>query len=197
MRAVPYFATNPIAATVLTAAFVAWMCSEYRIGKNKPPSDAQRSAAATGVGIGLGLLAAYIGGCILSLAVPATVITTGGSVVFVVGLVVAAAGQALRLAAVRQLGSFFTFEIQTAPGQRVIDTGLYRLIRHPSYTGALICALGFTIAYGNWLAPLTVSVLALGCVIRIPAEERALVAGLGDPYRQYMAKTKRLIPYVL
>ncbi|WP_420838008.1 isoprenylcysteine carboxylmethyltransferase family protein [Antrihabitans stalactiti] len=36
------------------------------------------------------------------------------------------------MAAVRQLGSFFTFEIHTAPGHRVIDTGLYRLIRHPS-----------------------------------------------------------------
>ncbi len=65
-----------------------------------------------------------------------------------------------------------SFEIHTAPGQAVVDSGLYRFIRHPSHAGALIFALGLTVTHTNWLAPLMVLVLTYGYVRRNPAEER-------------------------
>jgi protein-S-isoprenylcysteine O-methyltransferase Ste14 len=193
----PYFAATPWASVVFAVAFAAWVFTEYRIGRNRPMSGAEDRDTGTGRWVGIGLIASYVGGAGVSLLVPSTVITTHQATIFVTGLLIAAAGQALRLVAVRQLGAAFTFRIHTAPGQSVIDSGLYRYIRHPSYTGALICAFGFTIADTNWLSPLTVVVLAFAYVARIPAEERALLEGLGEPYRQYLARTKRLIPFVL
>ncbi|MFC9516749.1 methyltransferase family protein [Nocardiaceae bacterium NPDC056970] len=194
--ALPLFATDAVAAAILAVAFLGVLLSELWIGRTHPGAGSHRDGW-TGPAVGLGLMAAYLGGAVVSVLVPATVITGGAWWFFWVGLAVAAAGQALRLRAVRELGASFTFQVQTVQGQSVVDTGLYRRIRHPSYTGALICAFGFTIAYTNWLAPLTVLGLAAAYVVRIPHEERVLVEGLGEPYRQYMRRTRRLIPFVL
>ena len=57
--------------------------------------------------------------------------------------------------------------------------------------------LGVMLCSTNWLT-LACFVIALpGFAYRIAVEERALVAALGDPYRDYMRRTKRLIPYLL
>lgn len=194
--ALPLFATDAVAAALLVVAFLGVLVSELWIGRTHPGAGSHRDGW-TGPAVGIGLLAAYVGGAVVSVLVPATVITGGAWWFFWAGLAVAAAGQALRLRAVHELGASFTFQVQTVQGQRVVDTGLYRRIRHPSYTGALICALGFTISYTNWLAPLTVLGLAAAYVVRIPHEERVLVEGLGEPYRQYIQRTRRLIPFVL
>ncbi|MFD4182449.1 methyltransferase family protein [Rhodococcus sp. NPDC058514] len=192
----PLVASNLAAGLILAAAFTAFVCSELWIGRSRPSDAGQDRDTRSGLAVGLGLLIAYVGGLAVSLLVTSTVITTGAVWYFVAGLAIAAAGQGLRLRAVHELGAAFTFKVQVAAGQAVVDTGLYRWIRHPSYTGALICALGFTIAYTNWLAPLAVLGLILGYVVRIPHEERTLAEGLGEPYRQYMRRTKRLIPFV-
>ncbi|WP_430331537.1 methyltransferase family protein [Rhodococcus sp. ACT016] len=192
----PLFATSPVAAVVLAVAFLAFLFSEFRIGLTHPDAGSSQDAW-TGAVVGVGLTTVYLGGAAVSVLCSATVITTGAWWYFWGGLVVAATGQALRLRAVDQLGESFSFRLQTATGQRVVDTGLYRRIRHPSYTGALVCAFGFTVAYTNWVSPLTVLALAAAYVIRIPHEERVLVQGLGEEYRQYMQRTKRLIPFVL
>lgn len=190
----PYFVSHPVAGAVLALAGVALVSSEIWIGRrHRAPESNDRGS---GLAVGLGLLVAYLGGLAVSLLVPATVITTGAGWFFVAGLAVAVAGQGLRLRAVHELGAAFTFAVQTTAGQRVVDTGLYRRIRHPSYTGALICAFGFTLAYTNWLSPLAVLGLLLGYAVRIPYEERVLAEGLGDPYREYMRRTERLIPFV-
>ncbi|MBM4492291.1 DUF1295 domain-containing protein [Rhodococcus hoagii] len=194
--ALPLFASDPVAAAILAVAFLAVVLSELWIGRTHPGAGSPRDGW-TGAAVGLGLLVAYVGGATVSVLVSATVITDGAWWLFGAGIAVAAAGQVLRLRAVHELGASFTFQVQTVEGQHVVDTGLYRRIRHPSYTGALICALGFTVAYTNWLAPLTVLGLAAAYVVRIPHEERVLVEGLGDPYRQYMHRTRRLIPFVL
>lgn len=193
----PLFAAEPLAGLTLAAAQAAWLVSEVRIGRRNRMPAPDRIGRGSGLVVGIGLVAVYVGGPVLSLTVTAATITTGAVICFVAGLAIAAAGQALRLRAVRELGASFTFELQTVAGQRVIDTGPYARVRHPSYTGALICALGFTVAYTNWLAPLTVLVLAAAYVVRIPGEERMLVAALGDPYRRYIDRTWRLVPHVL
>ncbi|MDG3015431.1 isoprenylcysteine carboxylmethyltransferase family protein [Speluncibacter jeojiensis] len=193
----PLFVADPAASVVLALALAAFVGSEYRIGRTHPGRPELSRDEWSGAAVGLGLLAVYVGGAVISVRVPATVIGRGAWWWFAAGLVVAVCGQGLRLRAVHQLGAAFTVRVQTAPGQRVVDTGLYRRIRHPSYTGALICALGFTIAYTNWLSPLTVLVLAAAYVVRIPHEERVLIAGLGEPYRRYIGRTKRVIPFVL
>ncbi|MBY6413390.1 isoprenylcysteine carboxylmethyltransferase family protein [Rhodococcus sp. BP-252] len=192
----PLFATNRAAAGVLAAAFASFAWSEYRIGRQKPQVGSTNRDDGSGRAVGRGLVLAYGGGLLVSVASPSSVCTRHRRTVFITGLATAAAGQALRLASVRRLGQSFTFKVHTHPAQEVVTTGPYSLIRHPSYAGALLCALGFCIAYGNWLSPAMVAFLAGGYVRRIPAEERAMIEGLGERYVVYMSRSKRLIPFI-
>lgn len=114
-----------------------------------------------------------------------------------VGLAVFVGGLALRTWAIRVLGRFFRYTVVVDADQRVIDTGPYRLIRHPSYTGLLLAALGVGVALDNWLSIAACLLPALiGFTLRLLSEERVLSERLGEPYRAYMRRTHRLIPYV-
>ena len=113
------------------------------------------------------------------------------------GIVLLAAGSLLRRACFRILGEYFTAAVTVWAGQPVIDRGPYRWIRHPGYTAGFIMFLGIGLALGNWLG-LAIFFLEIVVVYgrRISAEEKALLDTLGEPYRAYMARTKRFIPFV-
>jgi protein-S-isoprenylcysteine O-methyltransferase Ste14 len=114
---------------------------------------------------------------------------------YVVGLMIIWLGIALRQWAVWTLGPFFTVVVRVAARQTVVESGPYRWVRHPSYTGLLVTLLGLGVALGNWLSMLAlVTVPVLGLVIRIRVEERELLSGLGEPYRRYCEQRKRLVP---
>jgi protein-S-isoprenylcysteine O-methyltransferase Ste14 len=95
------------------------------------------------------------------------------------------------------LGHYFTFTVQTSLDQPVIDTGPYRMLRHPSYAALLLIFIGWGFVYDNWgsLVVLTAAVAA-GLVVRIRVEERALSKDLGGKYQEFAATRKRLIPFV-
>lgn len=107
------------------------------------------------------------------------------------------AGSLLRKYCFRALGKYFTGAVAVSANQSVIDHGPYRWIRHPAYTGGFIMFLGVGVALGSWLS---IAVLLLipcyAYIRRVAAEERALLTTLGEPYRAYMARTKRFVPFV-
>jgi protein-S-isoprenylcysteine O-methyltransferase Ste14 len=106
-------------------------------------------------------------------------------------------GLALRAWSVIALGRNFTVHVQVRAEQPVVDTGPYRLLRHPSYTALLLVCLGIGVALANWLALIVIVVLPTAAILlRIRVEERALLAGIGEPYRRFAATRKRLIPWV-
>ncbi|HMG05340.1 MAG TPA: isoprenylcysteine carboxylmethyltransferase family protein, partial [Chthoniobacterales bacterium] len=95
------------------------------------------------------------------------------------------------------LGRFFTVDVAIAADHQLIDTGPYRYVRHPSYTGALLAFIGFAMALRNWASVLIISLpIAFAFLYRINVEERALIQALGERYRAYIKRTKRLIPFV-
>jgi protein-S-isoprenylcysteine O-methyltransferase len=113
-----------------------------------------------------------------------------GIALFVLGLV-------LRWYAIVYLGRFFTVDVAIASDHRIIDTGPYRLMRHPSYTGLLLAFLGLGICFRNWLGLLFAIVPTTTLLLwRIRIEEAALTRALGDAYLNYSARTRRLIPFV-
>lgn len=106
-------------------------------------------------------------------------------------------GTVLRWWAIRHLGRFFTVDVAVADDQRVVDTGPYRLVRHPSYTGLLLQFAGWALTLNNILGFLLVLAAITAAVLnRIRVEERALLAQLGPPYAKYTSETKKLVPLV-
>ncbi len=111
------------------------------------------------------------------------------------GLGVAIAGFALRIWAVRSLGRYFTKDLVVVRDQPVVESGPYRFVRHPSYTGLLAVFLGIGIMLGNYLAlAICFGAPAIAFVWRIGVEERMLRRELGAPYEAYAAARKRLVP---
>lgn len=123
----------------------------------------------------------------------------GAATVYVqwLGFAVMAFGVCLRFLAIYQLGKLHMPVVAIQPDHPLMDTGLYGLVRHPSYFGATLAFLGFGLALGSWastLAALLGALLSYG--YRIHVEEQALLQGLGARYRDYMQRTKRLIPWI-
>jgi protein-S-isoprenylcysteine O-methyltransferase Ste14 len=113
-----------------------------------------------------------------------------GLTLFIVGII-------LRWYSIWMLGRFFTVDVAIAKEHRLVDSGPYRFVRHPSYTGALLAFLGFGLCLNNWLSMLClVAPITAAFLFRIHVEERALLDALGGDYRVYTERTKRLIPFV-
>ena len=113
----------------------------------------------------------------------------------VAGLAVMWLGLAVRVWAITVLGRSFRTTVEIDDNQRVIQSGPYRWIRHPSYTGVLLLAAGYGLAMGNWLSlVITLAVPCAAMLRRISVEETALVETLGRRYEVYRAHTKRLVP---
>jgi len=115
----------------------------------------------------------------------------------VLGIVLFIAGLAIRWYAIVRLGRFFTVNVAIAADHRLIDTGPYRVVRHPSYTGALMAFLGLGLCLANWVSLALILVpIFLVFLRRMHIEEAALLQAFGDQYRDYMRRTKRLIPAI-
>ena len=113
------------------------------------------------------------------------------------GSVVMWLGLATRVWAIAALGPAFRTTVEVDPGQRVVTTGPYRWIRHPSYAGLLLILAGLGLALGNWLSLAAALALPLPAIVRrIHVEEAELNRVLGDAYGTYQAKSARLIPGV-
>ena len=134
----------------------------------------------------------------VAFARPLRVPTSAVFPIFCTGIATLVAGSLLRRHCFRQLGEYFTGDVQAHPDQPVIDRGAYRWVRHPSYTAGILMFTGIGLALGNW-ASLLVLVLTSAVVYtyRIRVEERALIAEIGEPYVVYMRSRKRLVPFVL
>ena len=105
------------------------------------------------------------------------------------------AGIVIRLLAVATLRKQFTTTVSIVSHHELIQTGLYRILRHPSYTGLLAIELGIGLASRNWLGLALAVVLPLaGTLYRMHVEELALLRHFGPAYQAYAARTKRLIP---
>ena len=122
-------------------------------------------------------------------------IQTGSNLLALIGVALLISGIALRWTAIYTLGRFFTPKVIIQPDHRLISSGPYRFLRHPSYTGALIAHLGLGLSFSNWFSLALSSIPYLVATLyRVHVEELALKEALGDEYLRYSKKTKRLVP---
>ena len=186
---------------LLTVMFV----GETLLGRTRLSGDETRAADRGSlrllvivIGASVGL-AWFVGRCVpqARFAALLDLDATAATALYCAGLALFVAGLGLRWYAMRYLGRLFTFDVSVAADHRVIDTGPYRLVRHPAYTGSLLSFIGLTLCGGNALSMIVLLVpIALAFANRIAVEEAALTAGLGSRYADYAKRTRRLVPFV-
>jgi protein-S-isoprenylcysteine O-methyltransferase Ste14 len=114
---------------------------------------------------------------------------------FAIGMAIFVIGFIIRIHAILTLKQHFTYSVTQVENHKIIDTGLYKYIRHPGYLGQFIIFLGFSISVSNWLSILAMMIpVTLGYLYRIKVEERFLMEQLGVDYLNYQERTKRIIP---
>jgi len=112
-----------------------------------------------------------------------------------VALALLAAGLGIRWAAIYTLGRSFSANVAIHATQTVNKTGLFRWMRHPSYTGMLLIFAGLGFRTANWGSFAILLIFpSMALLYRIQVEERALTEAFGTDYIEYSKVTKRLLP---
>ncbi|MGO9337563.1 MAG: methyltransferase family protein [Terracidiphilus sp.] len=113
----------------------------------------------------------------------------------IAAVVVMIAGIVVRWTAILSLGKAFSANVAIRDSQTVYRKGLYRFVRHPSYSGMLLIFVAIALHERNWFAAAAVTVpTTLALLYRIHVEEAALNQAFGEQYASYCSATKRLIP---
>ena len=106
-------------------------------------------------------------------------------------------GLSLRVRTIMELGKYFDNSVRILTDHILIKTGPYSVVRHGSYSGIYILALGIAVYFSAWWG-LGISVVVLGLAYhyQIEHEEKALLAAFGDDYKKYCEKTYRMFPWI-
>jgi len=95
------------------------------------------------------------------------------------------------------LGTQLSPYAEVMPDHRVIEDGPYRYIRHPGYLGQIVAMIGLGLALQSWVALLVIVIAAVAVLVyRIHIEEELMAAELGARYTDYMARTRRILPFI-
>ncbi|CAN7563314.1 protein-S-isoprenylcysteine O-methyltransferase [Pararhizobium sp. LjRoot255] len=97
----------------------------------------------------------------------------------------------------KRLGRNWSVTLEIRERHELISDGPYALIRHPMYTSFLLMGLGQAFLLSNWIAgPAGIVGFAVLFFARVDKEERMMLEIFGAQYRDYMGRTKRIIPYL-
>ena len=114
----------------------------------------------------------------------------------VIGLVLFLMGVALRLVGRMTLGKYYSYGLRTLPDQKLVKHGIYRYIRHPISLAAIIYSIGAPLIFSSLFGFLLMLLLIPLILYRLGIEEKMLIERFGDEYREYMRKTKKMIPFI-
>ena len=118
-------------------------------------------------------------------------------IIAIAGLFVFIAGISIRWIAIIQLADEFTVDVSIVKNHKLKTTGLYQIVRHPSYMGLLMLVVGLSIAMNSFFSILVISIpIFLAINYRIKIEETTLLKEFKQFYLEYSRKTKSLIPYI-
>lgn len=187
------FSSHPARIALTVVTFLLAGAAVFTAGNLSPGDREDRSnrwvIAAFGV---IGIAAAYFP----ALTDRLDVWIIDGDAVRWIGVVLYALGGALRLWPVFVLGNRFSGLVAIQPGHTLVTTGIYSVIRHPSYLGLLVNSLGWALAFRSTVGLLLTALLIPPLISRMNAEEALLRSQFGAAYEALCARTSRLIPGV-
>jgi protein-S-isoprenylcysteine O-methyltransferase Ste14 len=120
--------------------------------------------------------------------------TIDGDTVRWLGVVLFVVGGAIRVWPVFVLGHRFSGLVAIQPGHELVTTGIYSVIRHPSYLGLVTNSLGWSLAFRSGVGIAITVLLVPPLIARIRAEEALLSSQFGETYERFRARTWRLVP---
>jgi len=116
---------------------------------------------------------------------------------FLIGTILVIMGLIIRISSILTLKQHFTYTVSEIENHELIESGLYKTIRHPGYLGQLIIFIGIATSLSNWLSVLFMLIpVLLGYIYRIKVEEKFMLNQIGQKYIDYKNRTKRLIPMI-
>jgi protein-S-isoprenylcysteine O-methyltransferase Ste14 len=114
-----------------------------------------------------------------------------------VGFVIILIGLIVRWVSIIQLGKSFTVDVAITDVARLKTDGLYKRVRHPSYSGLLLVILGFSVTMNSLLSIIAaVLPIFIAVVYRIHIEETLMLEEFGAKYKDYCKTTKKILPYI-
>jgi protein-S-isoprenylcysteine O-methyltransferase Ste14 len=180
---------------ILLSVSALWVASELAlsIGRRSKSNDSHLDRRSLQLLWAALTAACILGGMAQGLRSGRVPFSMNATLIAGVGLIVA--GIAFRWIAILTLKSMFTVDVAIRKDHVLVDRGIYSILRHPSYTGALLSFIGLGVAYRNWYS---LAIMAIGTFAalsyRIAVEERALRGAFGAAYDAYAKKTSRLVP---
>jgi protein-S-isoprenylcysteine O-methyltransferase Ste14 len=117
--------------------------------------------------------------------------------VSILGILILMMGGCITVAGRYQLKQFGQGVLDVKENQFLITTGIFRYIRHPIYAGGVIGIIGFYLAFRSMFVLIAIWIIYFTIFRhRLLFEEKMMNEAFGDKYKEYMKKTKRLIPFI-
>jgi protein-S-isoprenylcysteine O-methyltransferase Ste14 len=114
-----------------------------------------------------------------------------------IGVIIMFLGLGFAVWARVHLGQYWSGRVSIKVDHRLIQTGPYRLVRHPIYTGVLVGFIGTAVVIGEVRACLAIALILVSIFLKIRTEDRFLLEEFGSTYLQYKKRVKALIPFVV
>jgi protein-S-isoprenylcysteine O-methyltransferase Ste14 len=169
--------------------YVAWILAELRVSKRETTQGDRTRDYGTCLLYAVGQAVVFLSALIFAPVTPSL------TVPHILGLAISVSGVTFRLWAIRTLGRYYSHIVREVEDHRIVESGPYRVVRHPAYLGMIVANIGVVIFFFN---PVTLALflflLAPAIVLRILIEERTLYRMEG--YGAYAARRKRLMPGV-
>ncbi|MFX1417772.1 MAG: methyltransferase family protein [Promethearchaeota archaeon] len=118
-------------------------------------------------------------------------------IVAFIGIIFLVIGGIIMIISRIQLGKYGTPVVHTGEGHKLVTKGLYKIVRHPMYFGAIFMMLGPYLAFRSIILLIGMTILYFFLLkIRIQFEEETLIGTFGEEYTNYKRRTKKLIPFI-
>ena len=115
----------------------------------------------------------------------------------IIGLSISVIGAIIACSSRYMLGKNWSLSVQKKENHQLIKSGIYKVVRHPIYTGLLLLFIGNAIIVGDYRAIIAVLIVFVSLWLKLKKEEKLLTETFGIEYIDYKSQTKALIPYLL
>ena len=114
-----------------------------------------------------------------------------------IGLSISIIGAIIACVSRYLLGNNWSLSVQRKESHQLIQNGIYKIVRHPIYTGLLLLFIGNAIIVGDYRAIIAILIVFISLWLKLKREEKLLTETFGTEYTEYKNRTKALIPYLL